>query len=69
METCPDSDEEWRKAITSILMRGPQMVVLDNLSDTLKAPKLSQMLTARTWSDRLLGQNKIIDLPQTAAGL
>lgn len=67
METCPDSDEEWRKAITSILMRGPQMVVLDNLSDTLKAPKLSQMLTARTWSDRLLGQNKIIDLPQTAA--
>ena len=67
METCPDDDEEWRKAITSILMRGPQMVVLDNLSDTLKAPKLSQMLTARTWSDRLLGQNKIIDLPQTAA--
>lgn len=67
MEACPDSDEEWRKAITSILMRGPQMVVLDNLSDTLKAPKLSQMLTARTWSDRLLGQNKIIDLPQTAA--
>jgi len=67
METCPDSDEEWRKSITAILMRGPQMVVLDNLSDTLKAPKLSQMLTARTWSDRLLGQNKIIDLPQTAA--
>jgi len=67
MEACPDSDEEWRKAITSILMRGPQMVVLDNLSDTLKAPKLSQMLTARTWSDRLLGQNRIIDLPQTAA--
>jgi len=67
METCPDDDEEWRKAITSILMRGPQMVVLDNLSDTLKAPKLSQMLTARTWSDRLLGQNRIIDLPQTAA--
>ncbi|WP_286857417.1 hypothetical protein [Methanosaeta sp. UBA356] len=67
METCPDDDEEWRKAITSILMRGPQMVVLDNLSDTLKAPKLSQMLTACTWSDRLLGQNKIIDLPQTAS--
>lgn len=66
METCPDQGEEWRKAITSILMRGPQIVVLDNLSDTLKAPKLSQMLTARTWSDRLLGQNKIIDLPQTA---
>jgi len=67
METCPDDDEEWRKAIASILLRGPQMVVLDNLSDTLKAPKLSQMLTARTWSDRLLGQNRIIDLPQTAA--
>ncbi|OPY57593.1 MAG: hypothetical protein A4E49_00020 [Methanosaeta sp. PtaU1.Bin112] len=66
METCPDSDEEWRKSITSILMRGPQIVVLDNLTDTLKAPKLSQMLTARTWSDRLLGQNRIIDLPQTA---
>ena len=67
MQTAPDNDEEWRKAITAVLIQGPQIVVIDNVTSTLKSSKLSQMLTARTWSDRMLGQTKMLNLPQTAA--
>ena len=67
MQTAPDNDEEWRKAITAVLMQGPQIVVIDNVTSALKSSKLSQMLTARTWSDRMLGQTKMLNLPQTAA--
>ena len=67
MQTAPDSDEEWRKAITAVLISGPQIVVVDNVIAMLKSAKLSQMLTARTWSDRMLGLSKMLSLPQTAA--
>jgi len=67
MQTAPDNDEEWRKAITAVLIQGPQIVVIDNVTSALKSSKLSQMLTARTWSDRMLGQTKMLNLPQTAA--
>ena len=67
MQTAPDNDEEWRKAITAVLIQGPQIVVIDNVTTALKSSKLSQMLTARTWSDRMLGQTKMLNLPQTAA--
>jgi len=67
MQTAPGNDEEWRKAITSVLAQGPQIVVIDNVASMLRSSKLSQMLTARIWSDRMLGQNKMLNLPQTAA--
>jgi hypothetical protein len=67
MQTAPDSDDEWRKAITAVLISGPQIVVVDNVTAMLKSAKLSQMLTARTWSDRMLGLSKMLSLPQTAA--
>ena len=50
-----------------MLISGPQIVVIDNVTAMLKSAKLSQMLTARTWSDRMLGISKMLNLPQTAA--
>jgi hypothetical protein len=67
MQTAPDTDEEWRKAITAVLIQGPQIVVIDNVTRILRSAKLSQMLTARTWTDRMLSQSKMLNLPQTAA--
>jgi len=67
MQTAPGTDEEWRKAITAVLTQGPQIVVIDNVTNILRSAKLSQMLTARTWSDRMLGKTKMLSLPQTAA--
>jgi hypothetical protein len=67
LQTAPNSDEEWRKAITSTLMNGPAVVVVDNVDNMLKSRSLSQMLTGRVWADRQLGQSKMLHLPQTAA--
>jgi hypothetical protein len=67
LQTAPSSDDEWRKSITSTLMNGPSIVVIDNVDNMLKSRSLSQMLTARIWVDRMLGQSKMLHLPQTAA--
>ena len=67
MRAVPREEDEWRKQITSVLMNGPQIVILDNVDQTLRSRSLSQVLTLKTWSDRLLGQNKGIVLEQTAA--
>jgi hypothetical protein len=60
LQTAPSTDEEWRKAITSTLMNGPSIVVIDNVNNMLKSRSLSQMLTARIWVDRMLGQSKML---------
>lgn len=60
-----DSDEEWRKKITSILLAASPFVRLDNIPDntTITSPSLAAALTTREWSDRLLGSNDSIRLP------
>ena len=59
------NDDEWRKKITSVLLKGPPLVLLDNVPDntTLSAPALAAMLTTHLWSDRLLGKNDNVQLP------
>jgi hypothetical protein len=60
-----ESEEEWRKAITSILMRGAGMVLIDN-ARALSSTTLSSAITATAWADRLLGRNSIITVPNLA---
>ena len=66
-ESIPDrqNDDEWRKKITSVLLKGPPLVLLDNIPDntTIDAPPLAALLTTYLWSDRLLGKNDNIQLP------
>src|SRR6185503_8574201 len=64
----PDEDEA-RKKITSILARAQPLILLDNVKDGLDSAQLASALTAETWSDRLLGQTKMIDLPNRATWL
>jgi hypothetical protein len=63
-----DNDEEWRKKITSILLAASPFVHLDNIPDntTISSPALAAALTAREWSDRLLGGNETVRLPSRA---
>lgn len=59
-------DVELRKAITSILTgEGGSVVVLDNVgkSDIVDQPTLSMLLTARVWSDRILGASTSARVP------
>lgn len=54
------SDEEIRKAITSVLMTSTAPVVLfDNVGDhdSVAAPSLAKLLTSDQWDDRILGGN------------
>src|SRR5271157_678516 len=60
------SDEEMTKIITSILKNSPAIVVLDNLTGVFGFASFSRMLTARIWSERLLGQSVQLALPQLA---
>lgn len=55
--------DEWRKNITTALMAGVPAVVFDNLDKVLDTGSLAVALTARKWTDRVLGGNKRVTLP------
>jgi hypothetical protein len=55
----PATDEEFRKRITSILLGGEQLMLIDNVDNTLGCPSFDALLTGTTWSDRLLGVSKM----------
>jgi len=63
MMTARKDDEEWRKAITSLLLRGQMVAVIDNIEGTLYAPSLAAILTATTFQDRILGRSELVTLP------
>lgn len=57
--TWTQSDEELRKAITSVLADPVGTVIFDNLAEgtVIDSPVLARLITDRTWADRLLGKN------------
>jgi hypothetical protein len=67
--TALDTDEAWRKHITSLLIRGQTIAVIDNLEGTLYTPTLAAVLTSRTWEDRVLGSSRMVILPNNITWL
>jgi len=67
--TALDTDEAWRKHITSLLVRGQTIAVIDNLEGTLYTPTLAAVLTSRTWEDRVLGSLRMVILPNNVTWL
>jgi hypothetical protein len=59
-------EEETRKAITAYLLRGPQVIFIDNVEE-LKSIELTKALTGRVWSDRILGESRAVELPNKVA--
>jgi hypothetical protein len=57
--TWTHSDEELRKAITSVLADPVGTIIFDNLAEgtVIDSPVLARLITDRTWADRLLGKN------------
>jgi hypothetical protein len=57
--TWTHSDEELRKAITSVLHDPVGTIIFDNLAEgtVISSPVLARLITDRTWADRLLGKN------------
>ncbi len=58
--TWTHSDEELRKAITSVLYDPVGTIIFDNIAEgsVIDSAVLAQLITDRTWSDRLLGKNQ-----------
>lgn len=53
----PDKEAEMRKVITTALLGAEGIIVFDNVKGMISSPSLEALLTAETWSDRLLGGN------------
>lgn len=64
--TAPKTEDEMRKRITSLLMDGYAVALIDNVSDTLRSASLSAVLTAKEWTDRILGRSEMITVPNNA---
>jgi putative DNA primase/helicase len=59
------NDEEMRKRLTAILASGCRAAVFDNLHGRLDSAALATALTAREWTDRLLGRTEMTSFPVT----
>jgi primase-polymerase (primpol)-like protein len=62
----PTEEEEWRKQISTVLSTGATFIGIDNVEHALGAPALERALTSTTWTDRALGTNTQLRLPQRA---
>ena len=56
-------DEERDKRITGLLLEGSSIVHIDNVREFLDSAALASLLTATTYSGRLLGRSEILRLP------
>lgn len=61
-----ETEAEQRKRITSIALAGDSLVLIDNVGKELGSAALDAALTATTWSDLLLGQQRRLTLPLRA---
>src|SRR5690606_22517269 len=61
-----DSEEEDAKRLLSILMRGDPVNVIDNITREVSGDALATIITEEKWSQRWLGQNKMIDVSTKA---
>jgi len=60
--TVPQSEEEFRKRITSVLISNPSFVLFDNAS-RLTSAQLSAAITSPVWEDRIVGGPEMARMP------
>jgi hypothetical protein len=53
----PNESGEWRKKITTFLLAGESIVVIDNIVFNLNSAELCALVTTRNYTDRILGTN------------
>lgn len=64
-----ESPEEERKRLLSILMEGDAVICIDNIERPLGSQALCSILTQQTWKDRILGQNKTVNVSTSVSFL
>jgi putative DNA primase/helicase len=65
VRTWPNSGEELRKLLLSVLLAGDRAILFDNIGVgvKLRSPELCAFATAPVWTDRKLGESKSPALP------
>lgn len=64
-DSLPDTEEETRKQITTLLSTGSPFLCFDECPE-IGGKSINRLLTAQTWSDRRLGGNERVSLPNRA---
>jgi hypothetical protein len=59
----PRNDDEWSKRLTAFVKAAAPVSVLDNVNGPIGDDALNRLITACTWSDRLLGASEAPPLP------
>jgi hypothetical protein len=57
------NDAEWRKRITATLLRAPVFIQFDNIRGRLDSASFAAVLTAPTYTDRVLGYTNMVSIP------
>ena len=65
-QTVPGTEDEMRKRITSLLLVGTSHIVFDNLESRLDSASLAAVITSPDWTDRKLGVNQQVRVPNVA---
>jgi hypothetical protein len=61
--SAPQEEDEWRKALLGIAIAGDAMILIDNVTRTLRSASLDAVLTGTSYRDRVLGRNEELTLP------
>ena len=64
--TVTRNEEESRKKLTAILIRGRPVVVIDNVQGGIESAQLASAITSDVWTDRILGKSEMVDIPNRA---
>lgn len=69
--TVPNNDDDIRKMLTAELIKSRPIILLDNASERKKldSPSLASMLTSTWWTDRILGETRMVRLSNNALWL
>lgn len=59
-------DAEWDKRILSVLKPGPQILLFDNVENSINFPSLNNAITSTKYSGRELGTNNLLEYPNLA---
>ncbi len=67
--TLPTAEEEVRKKVTASLQSAPTIVLFDNIRHAIDSASIAAVLTCDAWSDRFLGQTRMVLVPNRALWL
>jgi hypothetical protein len=66
MTPMPDKDEEFAKLLTTFLLQGQPLIVLDNVERPIRSATLAAGLTSDPYAGRVLGQSSAPSVPNAA---